>query len=484
MELHIERGRIRAILPNTSGVVVRTETDTFEYPGATVLPGFVDNHVHVLGLGSRLSLPSLHNATSIEECIDILKGHEPDGEWIHSMGWNQELWKDPTLPGISALDNAFPDRPVTASRVDGHAIWLNKAARERAGISEDTAVLIDEEMDPVWAAMPDLTDEQIENRLLLAGAEFAMNGITEVHDMDVAPRIVEISRRLAETSKMPVRVQSFVSSQHDEWDKAGLLPAAGEQQRTAGIKLYSDGALGSRGAALLAPYQDDPDNVGRLLLSSEQIVNSCRKALDAGWWCIAVHAIGDAAVRTVLDAYETVRGWEDGQDVVLRIEHAQHTHADDVKRMADLNVFACVQPLHCTDDAAMAEARLGNDRLNDGYRWRSLLDAGVRMAGGSDAPIASHDVRKSLHAFVNRIPQGAKEAWQPHECITIDEALQAFTVDAHASADVDYRRGTIEIGADADLVILDRDPRTTPPKELADIKVLATFMAGQRRYFV
>ncbi len=188
-----------------------------------------------------------------------------------------------------------------------------------------------------------------------------------------------------------------------------------------------------------------------------------------------MHAIGDAAVREVLDAYTIVRSWPDAQDLVLRIEHAQHMQATDVTRCADLGVFACVQPSHCTSDASMAERRLGADRLGDAYRWRSLLDAGVRLAGGSDAPIESASVLAGLADFVGR-------RWQPHERITIDEALQAFGRTAHASADVDYRRGTIALGFDADVVVLDRDPTTCAPEELASIRVLATFMAGQCRY--
>jgi len=482
MELHLERGRIRAILPCATGTIIRTETDTFDYPGATVLPGFVDNHVHVLGLGTRLTAPSLHACTSAEECIETMKGADDSVEWIHGMGWDQELWKDTSLPDASQLDAAFPDRPVTMSRVDGHAMWANAAARRRAGVDSTAAVFVDNDMVPFWKAMPKPSREEIEARLLKAGLEFSRNGITEVHDMDVAPHVVEIMRELAESGKMPVRVQSFVSGQHDEWNDAGMLPAGGELQQPAGVKLYSDGALGSRGAALLAPYHDAPNASGELLLNHEQIIRAARLAIDAGWWCLATHAIGDAAVREVLDAYEVIRSWPDAADLVLRIEHAQHVASDDVARFAQLNVFACVQPMHCIDDATMAEKRLGVDRLNDAYRWRSLLDAGVRIGGGSDAPIASCSVLDGLAALVNRVPKGARQSWQQQECITVEEAIACYTTVAHASADLDYRRGSLEVGYDADLVILDRDPLTTPPSEISRIKVLATFMAGQRRY--
>ena len=477
MELHFERGRIRAIVPTTDhAVVIRNETSSYEFPGATVLPGFVDNHLHLMGLGQRLMMPSLHAATSPSECVEILRrAHEQHSmQWLRSMGWNQELWSPASMPDSHWLDDAFPDVPVVASRVDGHAFWVNAEASRRAGVPH-RPVVVDTDMDPFWAAIPKPDAATITTYLETAAAYLSAFGITEIHDMDVAPHVVEVLRSLVESGRFPIRVQSFVSAQHDEWESAGLLPAAGEIQRTAGLKLFADGALGSRGAALLAPYTDDPSTSGLLLKTSTDIAAAARKAIDAGWWCLAVHAIGDAAVREVLDAYTIVRSWPDGQDLLLRIEHAQHMHASDVSRCAELGVFACVQPSHCTSDAAMAERRLGHDRLADAYRWRSLLDAGVRVAAGSDAPIESASVLAGLADFVQR-------PWQQQERLTMAEALEAYGRTAHASADVDYRRGTIALGFDADVVVLDRDPMTCPADELTQIRVLATFMAGQCRF--
>jgi predicted amidohydrolase YtcJ len=481
MELHLERGRIRAVLPSPAAVVIRTETDTFQYPGACILPGFVDNHVHVMGLGSRLTLPSLHRCRSAQDCVDVLLAHETDAEWVHGIGWDQE--DEATYPTLDLLDVAFGDRPVVATRIDGHAMWVNSAALRRAGIEDVKSILTDAEMEPIWAAMPTLSREEIATRILAAGAEFSSCGITEVHDMDVAPHIVEVMRELAESGRLPIRVQSFVSGQHDEWAHAGLLPAGGEIQRTAGIKIYSDGALGSRGAALLAPYHDTAHR-GDLFLTVERIVEVARAAIDAGWWCMATHAIGDAAVRLVLDAYEIVRSWDDGKDILLRIEHAQHVDMADVDRFRELGVFACVQPLHCIDDAVMAEKRLGPERLPAAYRWRSLLDAGAFVAAGSDAPIASCSALAGMEAFVRRIPKNMDGPWMSHEVLTVEEAIEAFTTTAHRSADMDYRRGRLDVGMDADLVILERDPRSVAPEEIGSIRVLATFMAGQLRYQV
>lgn len=474
MELHLERGRIRAVLPNAVGVVVRTETRTYEFPGCTVLPGFVDNHAHILGLGTRLTLPSLHQAGSIAECVEILRSASiPEHGWLHAMGWNQEKWTDGRMPNASDLDAAFPDVAVVASRVDGHSMWVNSEALRRAGISGSNGLLVEDERDPIWKALPAPSPTELQARITAAANACIEKGVTEVHDMDVAPSVVAVMREMAETGKLPIRVQSFVSAQHAEWQEAGLLPAGGEIQRTAGIKLYADGALGSRTAAMLSPYTDDPENTGIATLTVEQITAAVRAAIDAGWWCVAIHAIGDAAVRTVLNAYEVVRSWDDGQDILLRIEHAQHVHPDDVQRFSDLKVMACVQPTHWVSDDAMAKVRLGTDRQSWAYRWRSLLDRGVVVGAGSDFPIEDVDPLAGISAFITR---------PTSESLTIEQAIHAFTIDAHRTADMEYRRGRLEVGYDADLVILDRDPFTTPTDEIKNIRIMATFMAGQLRY--
>lgn len=481
-EIHIERGRIRAVLPNTEATVIRNETETWTVPGGHVLPGFVDNHAHIVGLGRRLTLLSLHDATSLEDCLDRIRTASTLGGWVQAMGWNQELWGVPTLPTTADLDRVRSDVPVMATRVDGHAMWCNSAALALAGISARESVLIDDDMTPVWSVVPKPTAEELEVMILAATEECARVGITEVHDMDVDVDWLEPMRLLAESGRLPVRVQSFVRAHNGQWRDWGLLPAGGEFLRICGVKLYADGALGSRGALLRHPYADAPDTYGLELLSIESIVQECRLALDAGWWSIAIHAIGDAAVRNVLDAYTVVRSWPDGGDVLLRIEHAQHVSPDDVLRMHDLHVFACVQPTHCLSDAPMAERRLGQERLADAYRWQSLISAGVRLGAGSDFPIEPPSPLAGIDAFVRRVPYGSSSTWCGDERISRLDAIRAFTSWAHATADMDHRRGTIAVGMDADLVILDRDILTCSDEELRDTCVLATFTAGKRRY--
>ncbi len=482
-EIHVERGRIRAVLPCTTGSIIRTETDSFEYPGGHILPGFVDNHAHIVGLGARLTSVSLHDATSLEECLErIANAPVVEGRWLRAMGWNQEHWSTPEYPLNSALDGLHSSVPIVATRVDGHAMWVNQAAMLAAGIDQRDEVLVDAEMDPVWKAMPVASDEEIKANISAACNACLREGITEVHDMDVATSWLEPMRELAEAGQLPIRLQSFVRAQHNEWHEHGVLPMGGEFLRICGVKMFADGALGSHGALLLSPYSDRQSTTGICMLTAQQMIDRIRLAFDAGWWSVAIHAIGDAAVRNVLDAYAEVRSWEDGHDVLLRIEHAQHVHPDDVQRFAELNIVACVQPTHCMSDATMAERRLGEERLAWSYRWRSLLDAGVTIGAGSDFPIEPPSPLTGIEAFVRRIPTGHAGAWQPQERITRAEALDAFTRAAHATAEMDFRRGQLVAGMDADMVVLDRDILTCEDGEILSTQIMATFVAGRRRY--
>ena len=498
-EIHIERGRIRAVLPAEGGTVIHTENTTHTFPGGHVLPGFVDSHAHLFGLGLRLRSVSLHNATSAQDCGARCASGQPQGGWVRAMGWNQELWDEAVFPTRQILDEAVGDTPVIARRVDGHALWVNTAALRLAGITaatadpdggrilrdasgEPTGILIDHAMDLVERLVPALSDDDMQEAFRAAADHCASKGITEVHDMDVAPQWLAPLRALAERGALATRVQAYVGGQHDQWIDEGLLPAGGEFLRLHGVKLFADGALGSRGASLLSPYADDPSTSGLQLLTSQRIVNAGRAVIDAGWWALAVHAIGDAAVREVLDAFAIIRDLPGGDQLTLRLEHAQHVHPDDVQRFTALRVNAMVQPTHCTSDARMAEQRLGAERLPWAYRWRSLLDAGCALAGSSDFPIEPADPIAGIDAFCRRVPNGMTLAWQPQERISREEAINAFTAWGHRVAEVDGRRGRIAVGYDADLVVVDRDLHTCEDDDILGTSILATFTAGTLRY--
>lgn len=483
-EIHVERGRIRAVLPCQTGTVIRTETSTYEFPGCSVLPGLVDNHAHIMGLGEFLSNVRLDQATSERNAAEILAISAPRNGWVIGRGWNHELWANPVLPSRAVLDELCPKVPVYATRIDGHCAWVNSHALRLAGIDPEghSGLLVDDDMQPVLDVMPAYTDETIREFILLAANTCSAHGITEVHDMDVSEAAARITRELAESGRLPIRVQSFIRGQNGEWSEQGLLPAGGEFHRMAGVKLFADGALGSRGALLSAPYSDDDDNVGLVLCSVASMLEQCNAAVDAGWPAIAIHAIGDQAVSNVIDVYEQIRNRDDGSEIILRIEHAQHVRPDDVERMAALRIVACVQPTHCISDAVMAEKRLGADRLAWSYRWQSLIDAGVHVAAGSDFPIEDPSVLAGIDAFVRRIPRGMQAPWQDHECISQAQALWCFTEGAHASAGMEYRRGRIDVGFDADLTIIDRDVLTCHREDILSANILATFTAGVCRY--
>lgn len=493
-----ERGRITSRQPHQGGITIITERDTHHYPNGWLYPGFTDTHAHVFGLGARLLGIALYHCRSAEQCLAILSSSSPTNqEWYVGMGWNQELWDIPVFPDKNILDRYFPNNPVYLSRADGHAAWVNSAALSIAGIhalpqdihggtievdeqGNPTGILIDNAMDLVKKHIPAFSDEEIQKRIMAATQQCAAWGLTEVHDMDVNPRFLPLYRDMAEAGTLPVRIVSYVSAQNDEWDKENLLPAVGEFLQVAGIKFYADGALGSRGAALLENYSD-AQTQGLWLLDAETLYQKAKTGLDAGWQ-IATHAIGDAANRLVLDVYERLRN--DGyskDDNILRIEHAQIVHPSDYTRFSSLGVFAAVQPIHCISDALMAEQRLA-ERCNYSYPYNSLLQHKTIIGGGSDFPIESGDVLTGLDAFIRRIPFNSSEPWQSHEKITRINALQAYTTHAHVLSGNDYRRGLLETKYDADFTVLDTNILECAEKEITTAQVLATYTAGIRRF--
>jgi hypothetical protein len=495
-ELTIAQGRIRAIEPRYGVVTLRIGPRRFEFPGAWVFPGFVDAHAHVVGLGLFLREGYLQNAASKEECIWHVHRHGPNrGEWIVARGWNQECWSSSQFPTRYDLDEAFPDIPIALTRVDGHALWVNSCALERAGITcdtvdpvggrilrdehgEPTGILLDEAMTLIEQLIPSPTDEDIESAILESTATASRSGLTEIHDMDVHPDDLPIFTRLAEEGKLPCRILSWVRGQHFDWHSAGILPTTGELHRIVGIKLFADGALGSRGAALLEPYTDDETTDGILLLSSEDILHRIHQALEDGFTSVAIHAVGDRAVRSVLDAFELVGSLYPILDHIrLRIEHSQVVHPDDLPRYVRTGAIASVQPIHCISDAVMAERRLGN-RTITAYRWRSFLQHGVLLCAGSDFPVESHNPLLGIDAFCRRKPPGSDHPWHPTECLSQLEAIEAYTINAHRAADTNDRRGYLSIDMDADMTILDRNIEACPPEEIIETRTLATVVGG------
>jgi predicted amidohydrolase YtcJ len=495
-ELTIVRGKIAAIEQRTGGVALRSGSRRVEFPGGWAFPGFVDAHAHVVGLGLAAREGYLRGATSKHECIERVIARGPNrGEWIVARGWNQELWTPPFFPTRYDLDRVFPTTPVALTRVDGHALWVNSSALEHAGITaatpdpaggailrddsgSPTGILLDAAIELIQRHIPALTHEDVERAIIAATTAASSVGLTEIHDMDVLPEHLPVFTQLAEQGKLPCRILSWVRGQHFEWHSAGVLPTTGEFHRVVGVKLFADGALGSRGAALLEPYTDDPSTCGILLLTVEEITERIERALDDGFSSIAVHAIGDRAARVVLDAFEQIQQRYVALDNVrLRIEHSQVVHPDDLPRYVHTGAIASVQPIHCTSDAAMAERRLG-DRIASAYRWRSFVQHGVLLCAGSDFPVESHNPLCGIDAFCRRIPPGRDHPWNPDECLSSTEALEAYTINAHRAADMSYRRGWLAVGMDADITIVDRNIEVCPAEEILQARTLATVVGG------
>ncbi len=470
--------------------------------GRAVLPGLIDAHGHVSDLGfaaERLDLVDVPSLAAATAAVAAFAAANPESAWVLGRGWNQVLWDGGEFPTAADLDAAVADRPVWLSRIDGHAGWANTAALAAAGIDETTAtpaggriltdadgrptgVLVDAAMQLVEAAIPRPGDADLERAISAALARLAAQGVTSVHDAGVPIAEARVYRRLAERGAMPIRVYAMLAGAGRHLDAFGkpLHDAGGGFLTIASVKLFADGALGSRGAALLADYSDEPGNRGLLLADAAELAAAIRKSNAAGFQA-AVHAIGDAANKAALDAFDEVQGGK-ADPFRNRIEHAQIVRRRDLERFAALGVIASMQPIHATSDKNMAEDRVGPVRILGGYAWQSMLAAGAVVAAGSDFPVEPFNPLFGLHAAVTRedrdgLPDGG---WYPDEALTREQALRAFTYHAAYAAHQEDRLGQLAPGMQADFVVLDGDFFTVDADELWQIRVLETWVNGER----
>ena len=500
----IKEGKVQSLLEARTAVPTGSDIQRIDGGGKTVLPGLIDAHGHVLGLGQLKLQVDLRGTASVAAALERVRGFaakNANHRWIVGYGWNQVLWAGKQFPTARDLDAVISDRPVILSRVDGHAVWINTRALKTAGITretpdppggqivrdaagEATGVLVDAASALVEKHIPAPTDEDLRRALHAAMSEVASLGLTGVHDAGISVRDYQAYRALGESGQLPIRIYAMLADS----EAARATIAAGpkptefdDRLQMRAVKAWVDGALGSRGATMLQDYSDQPHHRGLMLYTAEQIATLADLTAARGWQ-LNIHAIGDAGNRLALDTFEHEMTAAQRTTLRPRIEHAQIIALDDIPRFAKLDVIASVQPTHATSDMNMAEDRVGPQRIKGAYAWRSLLNAGARLAGGSDFPVELPNPFLGLYAAVTRQDSDGKPpgGWYGKEKLTREEALQLFTIDAAYAGFMEKRVGSLEPGKWADFILIDRDYFKVPESEIDDIQVEATYVAGQR----
>jgi predicted amidohydrolase YtcJ len=507
LSIVVRDGRVLFVGDPARARDIAPKASVLAFPDAFIFPGWADAHGHLASLGKALETADLVGAKDAADAgrrIAAVAERLPAGAWAEGRGWDQNRWPGGAYPDARDLDAAVSGRPAVARRIDGHAMWANGAALARAGIDAMTAdppggrilrradgtpagVLVDNAMELVEKAMPPTTPADFERHILAASRACARLGLTEVQDASgYVPQDVASLERLAAAGSLPIRIYATVSPRREDLDVAlarGIRVGTGHDFLTVrAIKAYADGALGSRGAALLADYSDEAGNRGLLLTPPERLAETAVRAGGKGWQ-LWIHAIGDRGNRAALDAFAAGEAATPGGPAGRnrpRIEHAQVIALSDVARFHRENVIASIQPTHATSDMGWAEKRVGPERIKGAYAWRTLVSAGVRLAGGSDFPVESENPLQGFHAAVTRQDADGKPpgGWRRDERLTRAEALSLFTTDAAYAAFEENRRGRIAAGFDADFTVFAADPMTAPDDKILSIRTLATIVAG------
>ncbi|MCC5925611.1 MAG: amidohydrolase [Bacteroidetes bacterium] len=472
--------------------------------GRTVLPGLIDAHAHVVRLGESLMMVDLMGTRSLAEALERIQDYAtryPDLPWIVGRGWNQVLW-DQDFPEASDIDAIVNDRPVYLTRVDGHAAWVNTMALEIGGITDETTdptggailrdpdgratgILIDRAMYPVREHIPQRTYEELEIALSLALEEMRSVGLTGVHDAGTSIMDFNLFRQFADEGRLTTRIYGMISGAGHVFDELSadgpIIGYANDKLFLRSVKIYSDGALGSRGAALLQDYSDDPGNRGLLFYTEDEFTAMIEKVSTQGFQA-GVHAIGDRGNRVILNAFERVRAKHGEQGLRHRIEHSQVVALPDIPRFKELNIIPSMQPTHATSDMNMAEDRLGLSRILGAYAWRTFKDQGSIIAAGSDFPVELSNPFHGLYSAVTRMDhEGRPEGgWYPMQTLTREEALHGFTIGAAYAGHMETIVGTLEPGKWADFIVIDRDYFQVSDQEIWQIQVLETWVGGEK----
>lgn len=482
--------------------------------GAAMYPGLTDGHGHLIGIGLRemtLNLEGTKSVKDLQTRLSAVVKETPKGETIYGRGWIETHWPEKRFPNRYDLDAVSPDHPVILERADGHAVVVNSQAltaakitantkapyggainkngkaEPRRGKNEPSGMLIDNAARLVESLMPELTDERKEAAYIKGAELYASRGWTNIHSMSVNPDDISILNRLANEGKIKIRVYNSIDLLDHKNMPSMISKTGGDDPliTTRAIKLYADGALGSRGAALLEPYSDDKGNSGLMTLKEEQANSILEAALRNGTQ-VNIHAIGDRGNREVLQWYKKALdavpvSERATPDPRWRIEHSQIIHVDDIPLFAEYGIIPSMQPSHAIGDLYFAVDRLGKDRLAGGYAWRSLIDSGAVIAGGSDAPVEVGDPRIEFYAATVRkgLDGYSNAAWYPNEKITPQEALKMFTAWPAYAAFQEDKLGTIEVGKVADFTIFETDLMIAEPADILNAQAVMTIVDGK-----
>lgn len=472
--------------------------------GNTLLPGLIDAHGHVIGLGDNLSQLDVRGAKSVDEITTKLKSFAENKQgWILGRGWNQELWSDTRFPTAKDLDNVVDARPVVLSRVDSHAIWVNSKALKLAGITSatkapeggeiikdefgnPTGIFIDKAESLITQHMSAPTKQAISDSLDAAGQHLLSLGITSTHDAGIDKTTWQVYKERSEQGNLPLRIVGMLSAASPdltEMLKAGRYQDASSFMSIRSVKVYADGALGSRGAALIEDYADRKNHHGLMLETQAKLEELFTLSFKHGF-SANTHAIGDKANKVVLDAYKNVFKQTGGMLLRNRIEHAQIVTPEDIPRFKTLKIIPSMQPVHATSDMHMAEQRLSDDQLQGAYAWQTFLKQGSVIAAGSDYPVELANPFDGLYSAITRMDHNMlpENGWRASEVLSREQALRAFTLGGAYAAHQEFKIGSLEHGKWADFILIDKDYFKAPLDEIYKTNVLQTWIAGELRY--
>jgi predicted amidohydrolase YtcJ len=486
-------------------------TTVINLHGQTVLPGLIESHLHYYSIGEGMQQADIFwkpKQETLDAVTAAVKKALP-GDWVTGWGWNQVLWTPPVFPTAAELDAVSGGFPVALSRVDGHALWVNTTVLQLAGITDATAnpsggeivrdaqghatgVLIDAAMDMVFAVQPTPSDAFQDESLRLAQQQLFSYGITSCVDQGSGESMIERTKKLYKSGELKIRITQMVAvadaPKYYDQPKKDRVDLFGQRYTINGVKILEDGAMGSRGAWFLEPYTDRPDWYGLPQHTEDELFAMDKEAVQHGFQ-VATHAIGDAANRAALNAYERTEQAlpKLTKDPRFRIEHAQAIALSDIPRFKPLHVIPSMQAQHATSDMNMAETRIGPERIKGAYAWQKLLQTGVVIPDGSDAPVESANPYWGLYAAVTRLDKDGNSpmgpgGWYPEECMTREQALRSFTIWGAYASFTEKQKGSIEKGKLADFVIVDGDYMKVPNADLWKMSALMTVVGGQTVY--